>query len=245
VKKTLKEISQVFQNTIQTKSERHYQDLEKGEKVVIDGKEFVKVKLKFVDTMDFNLAKHVDNLETENILLKNEIQELKEQSEKSDLKIEQLQTCTKNVFQENLRLKEQNHLDSTISKLTKQINDQKELIEIQKMNISGQGRKIQEQISDIYKKSFLIKNQERTIIQFSEENAKMLEDLNKLRKFGTNLLDYKENNRIQTYYENELKRNQVLVKRLSQRIFELENELRKQQDTENEPTTTANIRYKT
>jgi len=108
VKKTLKKLSQVFHKKIQSQFSRHFHNISKGERIVIDGKEFVKVKLKFVDTMDFNLAKHVDNLETENILLNKELQELKEQAEKCNVKIEQLQFCTTNMFQENSRLKEKN-----------------------------------------------------------------------------------------------------------------------------------------
>jgi len=44
-------------------SEKHCQNVQKGELIKIGGNEFVKVKLKFVDTTGYNLANYVDTLE--------------------------------------------------------------------------------------------------------------------------------------------------------------------------------------
>jgi len=54
----------------------HYKNLKNGEKIDIKGKEYVKVKLKFVDSCDHDSAKIIDNLETENKFLNEQNQKL-------------------------------------------------------------------------------------------------------------------------------------------------------------------------
>ena len=43
---------------------RHFTDLANGPKVYLNGKPYVKVKLRFVDTLDFNTAHYIDQLES-------------------------------------------------------------------------------------------------------------------------------------------------------------------------------------
>ena len=229
--KTFKKISQVFKYQTENKSGRHLRNIEKGEKIKIDGKEFVKVELKFVDTMDFNLAKHVDNLESENILLKRELHELKEQSDKCNLKIEQLQICTKNVIQENTRLKEQNkkeqnQKDVIIEELTNQLNDQNKTIETHKKIINVQEKKNNEpkvENKSYQKTEKILKDKiillEKKIKKLTIDIEKDQDTLNSLNKITKRL----EKSHKTT--ENELKNNQILNKTLTEKLFNQKNEI--------------------
>jgi len=226
VRKILEKISQIFRNKIQTRFNRHFQNLENGEKIIIDGKEFVKVKLKFVDTMDFKLAKHVDNIETENELLKKELHGLKVQMEKNNLKIEQFQICIKNMFHENARIKEQNQKDETISKFTRKIKEQNATIEMHERNISGQGKKITEietENKSYRKKEKLLENKikllEGKISVLTVENEKIL---NKL-KIQTKETERTE--KLDKTIENELKNRQILIETLTEKVFSQKNEI--------------------
>lgn len=65
----------------------HYKNLEGGEKIEIDGKEYVKVKFQLVNTLDMDSAKMMDNLETENNFLSEQNKELREQIEELKNKV--------------------------------------------------------------------------------------------------------------------------------------------------------------
>jgi predicted RNase H-like nuclease (RuvC/YqgF family) len=226
MKNFLKEISQAFQNNNHSRFERHAMDIEKGEKIEINGKEFVKVKLKFVDTMDFNLAKHVDNLESENVLLNKELQELKAQLEKRKLKVEQLQICAKNMFHENARLKQRNNKDKTIVDLTRQINKQHETIEMLNKNISGQGRKIKELEAE--QKSYLTKEKglENEIKLLKGKVTSLTVEYEKvLNKLKIQTEKTKKLKKADRASGNELKNAQILVKTLTEKLFNQKNEV--------------------
>jgi chromosome segregation ATPase len=226
VKKTLKKITQVFKNEIQTRFNRHYDNIEKGEKIIIDGKEFVKVKLKFVDTMDFNLAKHVDNIESENDLLKKELNDLKGLSEKDNLKIEQLQICVKNMFHENTRLKEQNQKDEIVSKLNRKINEQNETIEMHERNISGQGKKIKELEAENKKFNIMEKTLMNEIKLYNGQIAKLTDENEKIyNKLKTLTKETEKLEKSDKTAENELRNNQILIETLTEKLFTQKNEI--------------------
>jgi chromosome segregation ATPase len=249
VKKTFKKISQAFKSQTENKSDRHLHNIEKGEKIEIDGKEYVKVKLKFVDTMDFNLAKHVDNLESENIVLNKELQELKEQSEKCNFKIEQLQFCTKNVIQENNRLKEQiqkeqDQKDKTISELTKQLNDQSKTIELHNKMTNAQDNRnneLEAKNKSYQKKETTLKDKisllEKKISKLINENDKNHEKLKTLNK-KTDKMEKSDKTT-----ENELRNNQILNKTLTDKLFNQKIEIDYlREEIKKTLTTTANNR---
>lgn len=231
MKKTFKKIFQVFKNQTENKSNRHLSNIEKGERIEIDGKEYVKVKLKFVDTMDFNLAKHVDDLESENILLKKELQGLKEQSEKNDLKIVQLQYCAKNVIHENNGLKEQiqkdeKQKDKTIADLTQQLNEQSEAIEIHSKLIDGQDKRNKE--LETKNKSYLKKGKALTdkIALLEKKISKLtFENENNQNKLKTLSKQTKKLEKSDKTTETELKNNQNLNKALTEKLFRQKDEI--------------------
>ena len=231
MKKTLEKISQVFKSNTENHSDRHLRNIEEGEKIVVDGKEFVKVKLKFVDTMDFNLAKHVDNLESENFLLKRELQDLKIKSDKSNQIIEQLQICTKNLIQENSRIKDQlqnliNQQDEEISILTKQIEEQNKKIETHKRIIDGHIKKNKELSTENinYQKTvFILKDKlkllEKKVSRLTNRNEKNQNKLEVLNKKEKRLEKSQKTN------DKELLNNQNLNKVLTDKLFVQKNEI--------------------
>lgn len=231
MKKTLAKIYQVLKSKKENQSNRHLRNIEKGDKIVVDGKEFVKVKLKFVDTMDFNLAKHVDNLESENLLLKRELQDLKQQSDKSNLKIEQLQICTKNLIQENLHIKDQhqkvlNQKDDVISEMTKQLDGQNQKNETHKKIIAGQDNKIKEISAEniSYRKvEFILKDE----IKLLEKKISKLTILNEKNQKKLEVFNKKEKRLEKSHKTNdkEIINNQNLNKVLTDKLFIQKNEI--------------------
>ena len=231
MKKTLEKISQVFKSKTEIHSDRHLRNIEKGEKIVVDGKEFVKVKLKFVDTMDFNLAQHVDNLESENFLLKSELQDLKIKSDKSNQIIEQLQICTKNLIQENSRLKDQlqnliNQQDKEISILTKQVEEQNQKIETHKRIINGHIKKNKELSAEninYQKTEFILKDKNKLL----EKKVSRLTNRNEKNQNKLEVLNKKEKRleKSQKTNDKELLNNQNLNKVLTDKLFVQKNEI--------------------
>lgn len=139
----ISKILRFFRRIFHSDVNPHYRNVEKGERIIIDGKEFIKVQLKFVDTMDFNLSKHVNNIESENELLKQNLLELKEISEKNDIIINKLQIGLKNVFHENTRLKkEQNQKKEIVKTITKINNELNDIIKTQKGSLINKNQTI-------------------------------------------------------------------------------------------------------
>lgn len=248
MKKTLKKILQTFKRQTENQSDRHLRNIEKGEKIEIDGKEYVKVKLKFVDTMDFNLAKYVDNIESENIVLKKELQDLNEHSKKCNLKIEQLQFCTKNMIQENDRLKEQIQKveiqkDKIINDLTEQLNNQSKTIEIHDKIINSQDKRnneLEAKDKSYLKKETALKDKigllEKKISKLTIENE------NNQNKLKTLTRQNKKLEKSDKTTENELKGNQILNKTLTEKLFKQKDEIEYLRERLKKTlTTTANI----
>lgn len=89
---------------------RHLKRIISGPKIIIDGKVFVKVKLRFVDTLDFNVTRFVDRLETEIESQKLEIERQASLLADNEKLINDLQTLNVNLLHDNrtkpLRLNE-------------------------------------------------------------------------------------------------------------------------------------------
>jgi len=126
---------------------RHFTDLAKGPKVYIDGKPYVKVKLRFIDTLDFNTTRYIEKLENIVESNKSEIENLININEVFKQKINDLQNLNVNLVREfnikngindltikdltdNLKTK-----DTAIEELRKTIQDSDPLIEFLKEQI--------------------------------------------------------------------------------------------------------------
>lgn len=95
---------------------RHYKNLMTGPKVYLDGKPYVRVKFRFVDTLDFDTTKHLDQLETEIEFQNIETERLLRLNSNYEDKIKDLQTLNINLVSE-IRSNTSKH-DKEISKLS-------------------------------------------------------------------------------------------------------------------------------
>jgi chromosome segregation ATPase len=84
-----------------TGESRHLKRIKSGEKIVIDGKVFAKVKLRFVDTLDFNTTRFVNRLETEIESQKSEIERLTSLLADNEKLINDLQSLNANLLHDN------------------------------------------------------------------------------------------------------------------------------------------------
>ena len=73
------------------KQTRHFRNLMRGPKIYLNGKPYVKVKLRFVDTLSFDITKHLDQLETEIESQKNVLEKLLSLKTNYEKKIDSLQ----------------------------------------------------------------------------------------------------------------------------------------------------------
>jgi chromosome segregation ATPase len=168
----------------------HLKNIISGPKVIIDGKVFVKVKLRFVDTLDFNITRFVDRLETEIESQKLEIERQSCLLAENEKLIHDLQTLNVNLLHDlkakPLRLREK------ISTLTAENkNKKKEVSSVQdecyrlkeKINqLNGQTIKAQNIVTE---KDNTIKSLEQTIswLKASDKGIISLVDSNtRLRK---------------------------------------------------------------
>ncbi|RKE02055.1 hypothetical protein [Marinifilum flexuosum] len=101
----------------------HYKNLKDGDKIEIDGKEYVKVRLQLVDSLDMDSAKSIDNLETENSLLTEQNKELIANFEELNIKASLLEQLNHNLI---------NHSQpnfSRIKTLENKVSEQKKRID--------------------------------------------------------------------------------------------------------------------
>lgn len=125
------------------KEPEHYKNLQKGEKIEIDGKEYVKIKFKLVDTMDINSAKMIHNLETENKLLTEHNHELKVILEEYSKKVSLFELLNHNLI--SVSNQKSNRIKKSKAKVAKY---KKEIAKLEKQ-AKGRKREIHQLINQI------------------------------------------------------------------------------------------------
>jgi len=125
----------------------HFLNLNKGQKIYLDGKPYVKVKLRFVDTLDFDTTRYIDQLESLIESHKSEIENLTNVNEHFKQKIKDLQNLNINLMRESKTKNEKYDLsitdltnnlktnEITIAELKKAIQDSNPLIDFLKEQI--------------------------------------------------------------------------------------------------------------
>lgn len=81
----------------------HYMNIKNGNKIIINGKTYIKVKLRFVDTLDNNSTKILEQLEDEVESLTKQIEYQHKLIEKQNNKIESLELFNINLFRESAK----------------------------------------------------------------------------------------------------------------------------------------------
>ena len=80
---------------------QHFENLEDNEVIEVDGKQYVKVKLRFVDSMDSNSTQLVIQLEDEIESLQENLEKISNINVKLEKKLQDLQTLNINLMSEN------------------------------------------------------------------------------------------------------------------------------------------------
>ncbi len=93
----------------------HTKNIDNGQKLVVNGKTYIKVKLRFVDSLKFNTEKYIDGLETQTELLEKELTTVKELNSKSEIKLKQLQQLNVNLTKETTMLSHSSSKDNKLS----------------------------------------------------------------------------------------------------------------------------------
>lgn len=110
--KTLKELLNQTRNAlgfpVETPTNPHFENLENNEIIEVDGKQYVKVKLRFVDSMDSNSTQLVIQLEDEIESLQENLEKISNINLKLEKKLQDLQTLNINLMREN-RIEALNH----------------------------------------------------------------------------------------------------------------------------------------
>ncbi len=119
-----------FNKRRQKKSLLHSNNLNSGQKIIVNGKTYVKVKLRFVDTLKFSTEKYIDGLETKIDFLENELKVVNELYSNNEIKIKQLQQLNVNLTNETRNSSHSSSRDSNsllriygkVQKLEREIN---------------------------------------------------------------------------------------------------------------------------
>lgn len=205
-------------------SSRHLKRLISGPKVLIDGKVYIKVKLRFVDTLDFNTTRYIDRIETELESQKHEIERLSELISKNDKLINDLQALNVNLIHEIKYTPER--LSEQVSTLTNENNQKKKIVadtleECRKLkeklyHLNGQVIKLQNEIT---LKNNTIKSLELTLAWLKKSDKgiiSLLESNNKIK----NEMKLTED-RLRSALR-ESKRKDSVIEDLTKRILEYE-----------------------
>lgn len=135
----------------------HFNNIKNGNKLTIDGKEYVKVKLQFVETLDYDSSKTIENLETETKFLNEKIKILTGNLSSAEKKISSLQIFNTNLI--NGERTETARLKSEIEKLMTLNDNYFRTIKELESKVESQSQHIV--LLDNYKQKLKLKYKER------------------------------------------------------------------------------------
>lgn len=174
---------------IEPTQQKAINNITETELVTLEGKEYYRVKVKFVDSMSFDLAKHLDTKETQNIELVKQIDTLQLENKKLTILNTDLNRLNINLFTEVMILKaekrELNKLKAEIHTKDDEINFL--LAKIKELNkiINEQQLKAKE-----YRK---LKAAEKELEKIKQEELNEINEVNKLiesKEFDNLLNEY-------------------------------------------------------
>ena len=203
---------------------RYLKRIISGPKVIIDGKVFVRVKLRFVDTLDFNTTRFIDQLETEIESQKTEIDRLSSILTNNEKLINDLQTLNIYLLYENrkkpVRLSEKiSALSSENLKKSKKVSSMEDQFLKQKdknNQLNGQITKLQKQVAE---KDNMIKSMGQTITWLQSSESSAISILHTNTRLRNELKTYE--NTLKTHKQ-ERKHKDLLIKSLTKRIHDNE-----------------------
>ena len=178
IKKAIDRLKQPRSVSAEQQENRHLKNIGGGNIITINGKEYVKVKLRFVDTLNANGSQYLMNLEAELELLRKEVEELRVIRDANAAKIESLENFTVNLYKEidiekiqhrNHELKLQNEL---VKMYRDKTNQYKKRLEDKNATIAAFEKELQ-----LHKKQSIKQRKENEKLQkeIQQQNIDMLE----------------------------------------------------------------------
>lgn len=177
----------LFRKRTKSGSSKHLNNILSGETIYIDGKPYVKVKVRFVDSLNFKTEKHLDNLETEIESLRKEVDRLTSLNTAYEKKIEDLQMLNINLYRQN-EIKT-TKLSNTVDKLFQRKNQ----LELEKENLKTQTEtdslKISDQMEIIIRLREKIFNQKSEIYRLLKKEKEAKNKISDLDLLNRNLMN--------------------------------------------------------
>jgi len=220
-------LNQKNRNEIEGNRSKHQSNIMSGPKMIIDGKTFVKVKLRFVDSLDFKTGQYIDNLETEIYSQKLEIEKLTSLAEENEKKINDLQNLNINLLYENrtnskkikdeiseLRIENQKHQNRSSSHENDCKKMKKKIIELNSQLIKSNSKAATNENK--------IRSLEQTIKWLKSSESSIVPTLNKIARLKSDLQNA-ENKLSAIKKESEQK--DLLIETLTKRILDHERKL--------------------
>ena len=191
---------------------KHYENLMSGETIYIDGKPYVKVKVRFVDSLNFSTEQQLDNLETEVESLRKEVESLIKFNDNNERLIRKLQNLNINLYKskkevcgnmqrgiDNLVRKKEN-LHQSIRKLEMKIEARDSIIQKQNKRIDNLENELKSNEALMKKLDTLSAGVEPKKLRNQKGKPKFADLVNELEKLNKKLiikekrLKEKENN---------------------------------------------------
>jgi chromosome segregation ATPase len=177
----------LFRKRPKSGSSKHLNNILSGETIYIDGKPYVKVKVRFVDSLNFNTEKHLDNLETEIESLRKEVERLNALNNGYEKTIEDLQILNINMFRKK-RI-ETTDLCNTIDKLVQYRNRKDLEKENLKTQVEAASLKIDDQAETIIRLREKVFNQKWEINRLLRREKELQSKIESLQLSNKNLIN--------------------------------------------------------
>ena len=202
---------------------QHFQNLKNGKRIEINGREYIKVKLRFVDSLDTDSTKILLNLESEVESLRNELEKITKQYESISSRFQSMERLNVFLLAENKdekRKAEEKFLKSK-ENYEKKLNAQKEKIDEYKEKV----KELNAEILEIHRK-----NKETRIASQNHQNKISQLELD-ANKYKENIITLKKN---VTINQELLKQKDQYIKILTDRLIEKELTISKLSQNSNE-----------
>lgn len=192
IKKAFDRLKQPRSVSAEQPEGKHLRNLSNGNVITINGKEYVKVKLRFVDTLDTNASQYLINLETELELLRKQVEELSGIRDANEAKIQSLETFTINLYKEidvekiqhrNHELKLQNEL---VKMYRDKTNQYKKRLEDKNATIAALEKEVQLQKKQSIKQRKEIEKLQKEIQQQNIDMLEIMVQLERMRGANEN-----------------------------------------------------------
>jgi hypothetical protein len=178
IKKAFDKLKQQRSVSVMQPESSHLKNISGGNTITLNGKEYVKVKLRFVDTLDANGSQYLMNLEAELELLRKEVEVLSGIRDANAEKIKSLETFTINLYKVVTTEKAKLHTGET--KLLSKIEQYKSRIAKKNNTILALGRKLKQQKEQITRQNNEIEKLQKEIQQQNVDVLELMAQLERL-----------------------------------------------------------------